>query len=483
MEQMKQVIQASILYQMLAVICQWFGTQWEKSGIIQWFIHPPHRLEQAESESSLFYKLWQWFHGVLCTIYKGLHLEKLLEGSIFQCSWLWCGAAAVLAPIIPTMAVLGLSMIGGFSLLLNFMRERRKPLFYAAENRYIWLYAAVYGVGTICSVTLQGSLLGGILTVAFVLFAILLENAIVTQKQLETLLMLLVVAGTLVAVYGILQYIFRWGYQSEAWVDSDMFESISFRVSGTLENPNMLGQYFLLVIPLGGAGLLAAKDWVMRIFYLVCCGLMCICMLLTFSRGAWLGLLFAGFVFVLFLQPRLLLLTPIALVALYFILPETIITRFTSIGNLTDQSTSYRVYIYLGTLAMLKDYWICGIGPGDAAFNLVYPKYSFSGVEAPHSHNLFLQIVCDAGIVAVLLFVMILYHWVRELCAAFCSEKVWKWKLQQVAVLAGMAGFLVQAMTDYSFYNYRVMFLFWVYVAVGALLSHRHQLSEGRLAE
>ena len=131
---------------------------------------------------------------------------------------------------------------------------------------------------------------------------------------------------------------------------------------------------------------------------------------------------------------------------------------------------------------MLKDYWICGIGPGDAAFNLVYPKYSFSGVEAPHSHNLFLQIVCDAGIVAVLLFVMILYHWVRELCAAFCGEKVWKWKLQQVAMLAGMAGFLVQAMTDYSFYNYRVMFLFWVYIAVGALLSHRHRLSEGRIA-
>ena len=76
MEQMKQVIQASILYQMLAAICQWFGTQWKKSGAIQWFIHPPQRLEQAESESSLFYRLWQWFHGVLCA-------------SIFQSSWQW----------------------------------------------------------------------------------------------------------------------------------------------------------------------------------------------------------------------------------------------------------------------------------------------------------------------------------------------------------------------------------------------------------
>lgn len=46
----------------------------------------------------------------------------------------------------------------------------------------------------------------------------------------------------------------------------------------------------------------------------------------------------------------------------------------------------------MGTLAMLKDYWMCGIGPGDAAFNLVYPKYSYSGIVAPHAHNLFLQI-------------------------------------------------------------------------------------------
>ena len=46
------------------------------------------------------------------------------------------------------------------------------------------------------------------------------------------------------------------------------------------------------------------------------------------------------------------------------------------------------------------------------------------------------------------------------------------------AVAAGMAGFLVQAMTDYSFYNYRVMFLFWVFIALGGLLARRGQLPE-----
>ncbi len=94
---------------------------------------------------------------------------------------------------------------------------------------------------------------------------------------------------------------------------------------------------------------------------------------------------------------------------MYFVLPDTVITRFTSIGDLTDNSTSYRVYIWMGVLAMLKDYWLCGIGPGDAAFNMVYPAYSYNSIDAPHSHNLFLQMVCDAGICALVVFFLLLF--------------------------------------------------------------------------
>ena len=375
------------------------------------------------------------------------------------------------------MAVLGLMLVSCFSLLLLVMEQRELELFYTPYNRYIWMYAAIYLVGTWFSVTRSGSLLGGCLTVAFILFALVLENSITTQRQLDNLLMLMVIAGTAVALYGVCQYLFGWGYQSEAWVDSDMFGDV-FRVPSTLENPNMLGQYLILAIPLGGAGLLSAKSWGKRVFYFCCCGIMCVCMLLTMSRGAWLGLLFAGFVFVLFLQPRILLLAPLLLVALYFVMPDSVITRFTSIGNLEDQSTSYRVYIWMGTLAMLKDYWLCGIGPGDAAFNLVYPRYSYSGITAPHSHNLFLQIMCDAGVIALVIFVLLLFHFFRDVCSAFCRERDSFSRFHQTAVAAGMAGFLVQAMTDYSFYNYRVMFLFWVFIALGGLLARRGQLPE-----
>ena len=202
-------------------------------------------------------------------------------------------------------------------------------------------------------------------------------------------------------------------------------------------------------------------------------------MLLTLSRGAWVGLILAGGIFILLVYPKLLLLTPLILVVLYFVLPDVIIARFTSIGDLSDSSSSYRLSIWLGSIAMLKDYWLCGIGPGVQAFNLVYPAYSFSTATAQHSHNLFLQLVCDAGIVALVVFVLLIFRYARELCAAFCQSRHPAVRMHLAAFLAGCGGFLAQGMTDFSFYNYRVLFVFCAYLGMGILTTRWTTLEKG----
>ena len=480
MEQAKNILNASLLWRWLMSLCRWCGDQWRASGVVQWFLHPGG-WTPAASEHSVFYKLWSLVRGGLCWLYEKLRLDKLFAGSVFTKSWFWCLLPAAAAPVLPTMAVLGLTAIAYCSLALNLVRDRNRRLAWAPTNRYILLYAAIYMAGTLFSVNLRSSLNPGLLTVCFVLFSLVLFNAVDSRIQLDVLLDGVVLVGAAVAAYGILQYIFRWGYQSAAWVDSDMFSSIEFRVPSTLDNPNMLGQYLILMVPVGAAKLLSARDWPRRLLYLGCCALMCVCMILTFSRGAWLGLLFAGAVFVVLLNPRLILLAPAALAALWFLLPETVISRFTSIGDMTDGSTTYRVSIWLGTLDMLKHYWLCGIGPGDEAFNRVYPAFSYNSINAPHSHNLFLQLVCDAGITALAVFLILIFVYFRMMCAALHREKDWTSRMYQTAFTGGVCGFLVQAMTDYSFYNYRVLFIFWAYLALGALSARRSGLPEGRL--
>ena len=319
MEQVKQILDGSYLWRLLSVLCLWCGRQWQNSRVVQWFLHPAGWVAGA-SEGSVFFRLWSWVRGGLCWLYKALHLDRLFSGSVFLQTWFWCALPVVLAPVLckfsPSVLVLGLALIGYASLLLVLVRDKNHALAWAPTNRYIVLYAAVYLAGTLFSVNLKTSLLPGVLSVAFILFALVLYNAITTRRQLDTLLALVVTVGALVSFYGILQYLFGWGYQSAAWVDSDMFSSIRFRVPATMGNPNMMGQYLLLVIPIAGAKLLSAKDWLRRLYYLACCGVMCVCMILTFSRGAWLGLLFAGAVFAVLWHPQLILLAPFALVGL-----------------------------------------------------------------------------------------------------------------------------------------------------------------------
>jgi len=482
MEKVQTILNGSLFWRLITALSLWFSTQWKSSRLIHAFLNPSD-LDRSVSQSSFFYRAWLQIVRFFRFLYRALRLDKLFSGSVFLQTFFWCALPAVLAPLLPTMAVLALCLVGFASLMLNFLRDTDRTLAFSPINRYVLLYGAVYLAASLFSVTRADSLKVGLLTIVFVYFCIILENAVATRRQLDRLAQLMVLAAACVALYGIYQYLFQTGYQSKAWVDSDMFSSITFRVSSTLQNPNMLGQYFILTIPLGGACLLSAKTWGKRIFWLVCCGLLALSMLLTFSRGAWLGLLFAGAAFVVLLNPRLILLAPVALAILYFVLPDAIVSRFTSIGDLTDNSTSYRLYIWFGTLAMLKDYWLCGIGPGDTAYNLVYPAYSYSGVEAPHSHNLFLQIVCDAGITALLVFLAILFHYYRQLCAALHAAKDHTSRMFQIAFLSGMTGFLVQAMTDYSFYNHRVMFLFWVYLSVGVLFAQRDKFPQGGIAK
>jgi O-antigen ligase len=201
-------------------------------------------------------------------------------------------------------------------------------------------------------------------------------------------------------------------------------------------------------------------------------------MLLTFSRGGWLGLIFAGAVFLVLMDRRFIWLGALGLVALYFAMPEAVISRFASIGDLTDGSTSYRVSIWLGTLSMLKDYWLCGIGPGTAAFNMIYPAYSFDSIVAPHAHNLFLQLICDCGVCGIAVFLVLLFLFFRAACGALSRERDRTSRFGLIASISGMCGFLLQSMTDNSFYNYRVLFLFWVFLAIGLLYTRRTSMGE-----
>lgn len=308
-----------------------------------------------------------------------------------------------------------------------------------------------------------------------------------------------VCSATLVALYGIVQYLFGTGEMAEAWVDSEMFSSIGGRAVGTLENPNMLGEYLILMLPLAVWMLVGHGEGLRRLPAALCIGVLGVCLILTWSRGAWLGMLFGLLLFVFIWHHRAIWLVFAGLISIPFlpaILPDSIIQRFTSIGNLSDSSTSYRVHIWRATCDMLRDYGFSGIGIGESAWFRVYPKYAYMGVEtAPHSHNLFLQIWLETGICGLIVFLLILFFLCQSvftMCrqlqeakglvtlslrdddhdnsgSAF-NRRIRKTETQLrlacAAPLSGLFAVLVQGMTDYAWYNYRVYLMFWLMVGL-----------------
>lgn len=476
---MISILKDSLLYRFFAAVGRWFSGQWMHSRIIRAFVTTKDAEEVARS--SVFYRIGRVLRDLLSAVYRKLRLGRILDGSLLVHPFLWCFLAAVLAPLLPTMALLAVVLVSGVTFLLNTAADRKSALLCSPVNRYVILYAVIYVIAVCTSVTFSGSLYPGLLTTVFILSVFIVENAVTTKRQLDLLVTSMVAVGVLVSLYGFYQYIFG-AAGSSAWTDDEMF-SISTRVYSTLQNPNVLSEYLLLVIPLCAACLFTAKNMWKKLVFLCALGIMCVCMILTFSRAGWLGLLFAAAIFLVLIDRRYILLGIAGLILLFLAAPDTIISRFASIGDMADGSTSYRVAIWLGTISMLKDYWLSGIGPGTDAFNMIYPSYSYNTATAQHSHNLFLQIVSDAGICAIILFLLLLIVFIRALCSAISKEKDRTSKIFQISSLASIGGFMVQSMADYSFYNYRVMFLFWAFIGLSGLYIRRSSLPEGIAAK
>ena len=379
------------------------------------------------------------------------------------------GACALIfiAPIAPTMIDVALSLLCIFSLIVYAVTHKGFRFKFDGMGFLLIILIGVYLLAAFKSFAPIKSISIWAIYFVFISIYFVIINSVNSEKLLNNILTCFVISGFFVCLYGIAQYVFGWD-TNQAWMDEQMFEDIKMRIYSTLDNPNVLGEYILLVLPVSVGLMWTRKGAPAKIVYAGISALMFGALILTFSRGCWVGLLAAAAVFITFAAGKLWGLGLLALPIIPMVLPKSIINRFTSIGDMEDSSTSYRVYIWMGTLAMLKDFWVSGIGMGQEAFTQVYPFYSYNGVVAPHSHNLFLQILVESGIVGIIIFIAFVVLFLRRMMTGYqYGGKGAPLSTLITAVSAALIGFLLQGMFDNCFYNYRVMLIFWCTAALG----------------
>jgi putative inorganic carbon (HCO3(-)) transporter len=174
--------------------------------------------------------------------------------------------------------------------------------------------------------------------------------------------------------------------------------------------------------------------------------------LLTFTRGAYVGMLAAVLAYAAVRRPRALLVLAPVLVALFLAAPPGIRDRFRSITDVGDPTNRDRLAMLHAGLRMVRDRPVLGLGP--EMVQEYYPIYRDPDAPrwtVPHLHNNVLQIAAANGLLASAAYVGILaLFFARVAVLLRRGEEAGRAALWAGALLAGVA-LSVAGLFEYNF--------------------------------
>ena len=297
----------------------------------------------------------------------------------------------------------------------------------------------------------------------------LASNIIVNRRLADNSVNTVIISSVPTAIYAIVNYFVS--PQHPEWLDPAFGDKITARATGTFGNPNIFAVYLLVAVLFSVSLTLSKSLKAFRPLYVIAALINTAALVLTWTRGAWLALII-GLISILITvsikTPKILLIPLFALPILLVILPETVGERFLSIFSLADTSTSSRLSIWRSSIEMIKNNLFIGAGVGEDAFSSEFSKFAEDSVSAPHSHNLFLEIGCEFGIVALILFLAILI--VRMRHRASYTFYVANSSVGSICTAAATSVFtlLIFGMTDYVWYSSPMLLLFWFAFGLGS---------------
>lgn len=355
---------------------------------------------------------------------------------------------------------------------------------------YLWKYevpkvpmiglfvpAGLFAVTALVSLIGSPRILFGLGFYAFTILQYLLLYALLilfvrgaAERRLVMGCLLLSAACTV--VYGLYQYAHMLTLHEAEWVDNSAFPMLRRRMYSTLYNPNLYSAFLLMVM----GGVASMSIWTRhrrhRIGYAVLFAALGLCLVLTYSRGAWLSVGALVFFFGLVWDKRLWLSFLIVPFILAFY-QGGITNRLMSIFYHTeaDTSVSMRLDMWYCAVEMMIDHPLLGIGWG--AFKFVYPVYNeliqAAGITIFHAHNMFLNIWAETGIVGLVIFCWFFYGnayygWhVLGVKRADTFDRALAMMMIAAVVTQTICGF-----SDYDLFSTQISLTFWLICGIFA---------------
>jgi putative inorganic carbon (HCO3(-)) transporter len=399
-------------------------------------------------------------------------------------TWVFAAAIIALGPYVSTTLIGWLLLaVAGFWLLLTVSDQAEgwlTPLHIA-----VVAYWGAMVLATALSPVKMAALSGLIKLTLNVLLFMLLARILRIKELRSGLILVYLATATVVSVYGLRQWFF--GAEALAtWVDPESDLSGATRVYSYLKNPNLLAGYLMPAVSFGAMAMFAWQRWLPRLLALVVTLTSSACLVLTLSRGGWLGFLATAFVMmVLLVFWRNLLFSPfwrrwalplllcgsLAVVVAAVVVVPQVRERVVSIFAMrSDSSNNFRLNVYEAVFEMIQARPIVGIGPGNEAFNQIYPLYQRTGYTALSAYSIYFETLVEGGAIGglSLLWMLVLAFqqgWAQlgRLRQTLAEDGYWL-----IGAIAGIAGLLVQGTFDTVWYRPQISTLWWMLLAIVA---------------
>ncbi len=339
-------------------------------------------------------------------------------------------------------------------------RRRGESLCIGTLGKLLVLYILYMGFGVFYSQHRGNSLATWMMWVVMFLLYLTLTTVLTNRRRTRLALYLFVAAVGGVGAIACAQYVLRslLGFTSlpnQFWlpIDNIVFELIPMnidltmgieRAAGTFNNPNILAEFFVMVIPLAIYCGFYGNRTPQRLWNRMFAILAVFGAVISFSRGAYLALLSMLLLLVL---THLRQFTPfmLCLVAAVSLIPEAVIGRFLSIGE-GDTSIMGRLDIWvLAGQAILRSPLV-GSGPGVSNF---WEYLTQMDVSAPHSHNLILQVLIEGGFIALFLLSLVATRMLQDSLGLLNRSK--QTEPIGLTFLIFAVALVVHGMVDYPF--------------------------------
>lgn len=381
-------------------------------------------------------------------------------------------------PFLPdTLNILYMIFLVGVFSYQHVTREDVMPLTKSSIDMPIILFGIIIIISTITSISPTGSFRDLVIHLSGLGFLFVMVNSIRDVEDFNVIVTMLVFSATLVALYGLYQYVV--GVEIEAaWVDVENNPDVKTRIYSVFGNPNILAEYLILTIPMSVALFWQSKKLHKKILFLGTTLIMTLALVLTLSRGGWIGFAVAALIFIVLVEKRILLsLIPLSVAAVY-LLPQSIINRILSIGNLADSSNAYRIKIWDITLEIIKDNWISGVGFGHLPFKQTFETY-IRTMPTYHAHNTYLQTAAEIGVpglIAFLFFLFILFKYGVHKLIKKDNNYI---KIMGAGALAGIGGLFAHGAVENVLYLPKIIITFWILVSFILTLIRISEKEEG----